>query len=222
MSDTNATNSIQNFLSSPGFYGGVKKIADQFNLHVDQFGELYAEINDVIREVSSSSDFIEHISKRLEIEKDLAAHIATEVNKEVFSAVKTNLKLQTSTDDVENIGRAGGFRVEKEAPEQGNGVTPADRGKILAGLENPPPSVPSSGTALPPQNLPTDSRATSMPSAPRQEENHTEPLVDYLLSNPASKTVEKVVSTPQPAAQSKPLQPSTPSKPVIDPYKEQI
>jgi hypothetical protein len=169
---------------------------------------------------------VDTIISSLGIKDDVAKKIAGEINEKVLSIIKTESRViteknnltkevetpeQPATPNISSLERVGGFSVEKETPESGGEVTAADRSDILAGLENPPASVPSH-TATPPANLPT---------API--DNHTEPLVDYLLSNPAGRSTQKVsVSTPATPTAQKPVSPSTPSTPKNDPYKEQI
>lgn len=195
-------------------YDTAEKIGNTFSLHIDQIGELDKAIRQILLGISNSSTFIEDITKNLEIDGKLAEQIAQEVNKEVFSAIKLNMQSQTVSDDAtKTLERVGGFSVERESPESANGVTSADRPQILAGLENPPSSLPGH-TATPPANLPTNST---------QVENHSEPLVDYLLSNPAGRAAQNIpVTAPTPAAPKKPAPPVAPQVPKNDPYKESI
>lgn len=213
---------FKKFAESAELYDQCEVIGEKFGLHLDQIGELDAEIRDILTGASQSKDFTSHIVERLEITPKLANDIAQEVTKEVFSALRTKLQSQVTnsqpTSSISSLERMGGFSLEKEAPESGGEVTAADRSDILAGLENPPASVPSH-TGTPPANLPTDTRSATMPPA----ENHTEPLVDYLLSTPAGRSTQKVsIATPTTLATQKPLSPPVPQKPKNDPYKEAI
>ncbi len=223
----------------------ILDIGESNGLMLDQVDTLIEETGLTMIGLKPAKQFVDTISSSLRIKGDVAKKIASEINSKVLSAIKTKSRVisennsakdqevpeNVTTSDISSLERVGGFSVEKEAPESGGEVTAADRSNILAGLENPPASMPSHtvsphGQATPPANLPTDARSAAMPaaaSAPASTENHTEPLVDYLLSNPAGRSTQKVtVSTPTTPAAPKPVSPTTPRTPKNDPYKEAI
>lgn len=192
-------------------------------------GELYAEVCDVLKGVSTSADFTRHIMTRLSIDQELADKVVVEINSNVFSVLKTNLQKQTSPapETSENLERMGGITIEKPEPESENKmVTPADRGNILAGLENPPSST--AHTSQPPQNLPVGEEEagpfseTSAAKSTKKEESHTEPLVDLLLSKPAGQSMQNVVATPTAVQKPKITVPTPKSSGGPDPYREPI
>ncbi len=216
---------IRLFANSVELYNIVEKIGAKFKLHIDQMGSLDAEIGDVLLGFSKSSEFINNTIKRLEINESLANQIATEVNKEIFATIKSNLQTQTESNEltISSIEQAGNFRVEKEAPEQTNNtVTPADRARILAGVEDPqtPTSAQTSNFSTP-----LVSGSSSGQKSSSESENYTEPLVDYLLANPIAQSEKKVtVETKDTVPQAKiaPAVPVVPKKEGPDPYREAV
>lgn len=224
---------------SPEIFDACEKIGNKFSLHIDQIGELDAQIREILLGQAKSSELTRDLQKYLEIDQKLANQIAEEVNKEIFATIKSNLQSRSETNQpLSSLERVGGFSVEKEVVETENSdVTEADRGEILAGLENPQPRVATPG-GNPPLNLPTDERSKGMPGAmgvgasinktssftrltnPTTPDNHTEPLVDYLLSKPAGQSTQKVSAEPT----TNPSNPTStaPKRSGPDPYRESV
>lgn len=161
---------------SAELYDRSEAIGAKFGLLIDQVGELDAEIRDILNGVSESSDFIEHIMTRLEIDRSLAEKIVEEVNKAVFQTLKDQMQAQAAIEDtktsISNIEKVGGFSIEKDRVAMESKVTSADREKILDHLENPP------------------AQPGSYPKS-NSHENHTEPLVDHLLQNSVGQLAPK-------------------------------
>lgn len=217
-------NQIQDLALSPDIFDACEKIGNKFSLHIDQIGELDAQIREILRGRAKSSELTNDLQKYLEIDQKLANQIAEEVNKEIFATIKSNLQSQSETNQpLSSLERVGGFSVEKEVVEtDSSDVTEADRGEILAGLENPQSRVATSGSNAP-LNLPTDEKSKGMPGAMTPSatpENHTEPLVDYLLSKPAGQSTQKVSVGPT----SNPSNPTpiAPKRSGPDPYREPV
>lgn len=221
---------ISKFASSTEFNDAIDKIGDIFGLHIDQIGELDAEIRDILTGASKASDFSKHIKERLEIDDELTQKIIKEVNVQIFDALKHSLQSQTDEklENKSNLEEAGKFTIEKESSEDlsNGGVTSADKEKILNHLENPPwRSTPE---------------ATSADTKPAEHETFTEPIVDLLLANPSARPAETVVRKIEPVAPAnlpiaeaapgitKPIEPAKPAAAPIpkrtgpDPYKEPI
>ncbi|MEK7609912.1 MAG: hypothetical protein AAB470_02210 [Patescibacteria group bacterium] len=213
---------LQKVVTSPEIHDKIETIGKRHNLLIDQLGELVDEIGLILLGLEKSSDFVNHASWKLNISSKVATLIAQDVNSEVFNSIKDSLKKleaemppqDTETQarqDISSIERAGGFSIEpvKSEPTSGNGVTSADKNKILAGIENP--------------ELNKGNFSKSLISG---TENHTEPLVDYLLKNPVGQGEKKVVSevaTENPnQIQNKETPKNTPTKPTIDPYREAL
>jgi hypothetical protein len=229
-------------------YDQSEAIGAKFGLHIDQVGELDAEIRDVLNGVSASSDFSKHIIERLEIDRKLADQIVAEVNTAVFGALREQMQSSSISNEekttISSLERAGNFNIEPTMGQNGNGVgdgkqdgnwkdvTHADRDAILAGVEDP-------------KNDGADT-----------QNGDAEPLVDYLLQNPIGQREHKVLDhvpdnlpvvettpipkydqspdnmamptptqkptsvTPPSTVPNKPT--TTPTKPGFDPYKEPI
>ena len=195
---------LQDAVTSPDAQAKVQDIAKKHNLRVDQLGELVDEIGMIMLGLEKSSNFVGQTSERLGISVDEARSIGADVNKDIFSAIKTHLRemeekrvaeemgmhAETKEQDIKNLEKLGQFDVERDKPENKIDVTSADKQEILQGIENPPPAIPRGVT----------------------QANHTEPMVDYLLANPVANQQEVIKKAPTPPAQ--------PTKP--DPYKEPI
>src|SRR3989344_2644177 len=202
---------VQQAVTSPEIHEKIEIVGKKYGLMIDQLGELVDEIGLVLLGLHKSSDFVDQISKRLNISGKAALTISQEVNHEVFDSIKEYLRetedgIQTTVPEsrpeenqistLSSLERLGGFSVEKEVPEtENNRVTAADRGDILAGVAK----TTSGGTP----------------------ENHTEPLVDYLLGNASGQSAQKVtVQAPKVAGGTSGT--PTPKAMGNDPYREAI
>jgi len=206
---------IKKIALSVEIYDSAEKIGGIFGLHIDQIGALDAEIRSILLGQNSSSTFIDHLVKNLEIDKKLAVQIVQEVNKEIFVTIKSNLQSKNNLDEptkavIANIENAGNFSVEKGNTEGASSpdldqITYADRAKILDGVENPPARQGAGSSNFPSS---ADIQAGTV------KDNHTEPLVDYLLANPTGQTKKDVVvQVPKIIEPTKRLGP--------DPYREE-
>jgi hypothetical protein len=224
---------LKELARSPELYTQSEKIGDEFDLHINQIGELDAEIRDVLSGYSKSSDFIKHIMERLEIDRGTADKITGEVNKEVFGSIKEQLqKMQSEAgedggiadekitsknqQDISDLERVGGFNIEPTPGQNGNGSAPTNlpgaeemvesHDELIAGIENP--------TSMMTSNL-----ISTKPSTTTPEENHTDIIVDHLLTGPVAAAEQKTVKPAEPV-KSALIEPKKPAGP--DPYKEAI
>ncbi len=219
----NISPEIKKIALSAELYDKSEKIGNIFGLHIDQIGELDTEIRSILIGKKNSANFIVDIIKNLEINRELADKILIEVNKEIFSTIKLNFQSQTESDEsvVSSIENAGNFSIEKEevGKTNGNGVTYADRAKILNDLENPP------GRNATASNFSTPIVSGSKTGSGTAPENYTEPLVDYLLANPIAQSEKKIVVETKdtvPQAKIAPTTPVVPKKQGPDPYREAV
>jgi hypothetical protein len=174
MPEQNIPPQIKKMAFSKEIYKETERISGVFGLHIDQMGELDAEIRDIFLGRVKSVDFVDHISKRLEVSKETALKIGEEVNKSIFQAIKSDLQTQTASATLSSLEQAGGFTVEthpEEAPVQTE--TPSE---VIKNIENPVPAQPRTDTTL----------------------------VDHLLSGPVVAVEQKVEQKPQPAPVPKP------------------
>lgn len=232
---------MQEVLTSPQTMGILKEVGDKNGLLIDQQSELFDLTSHIILGLVSAGDFVKLLSKNAGVTDLVAKNIAKDISDKIFRELRLSLIQKEDANTTGNnpnyedtndsmsstLQTVGNITIEKPEPESENQVvTPADRGNILAGLENPPSSAPH--TNQPPQNLPVGEEEagpfSEMDSAksPIQKENHTEPLVDFLLSKPAGQSVQNVVATPTTVQKPKITVPPLKSSGGPDPYRELI
>lgn len=217
---------------SAELYEMSEKVGQQFSLHIDQIGELDAEIRGIMLGVYKSADFITDIMEKLEIDREFAEKIAGVVNTEIFDVVKSKLKnssqdkVSSQKEDLSQIEQAGNFEIEKQKeevhtggigsyakPEKINlsknavegitkdetvekimdvgGIEIIDSHKIEEIGGNQPNKT--QHYAPPPANLPGQKEIVSM------TDEHTDPLVDHLLSKPTM-TVRETINKKEDSA----------------------
>ncbi len=141
----------------------IQIIADKHSLHIDQMGELAAEIRDVITGVTSSKKFVSDIKERLEINDEKANLISEDVNRDIFEAIRASLqKMQEEKEKA--IEKVGGFTIENKAPQSSSPLykdTNLNREAVLKDIEDAGKKVSDSGVSLVDHLL-----KTSKPSAP--------------------------------------------------------
>jgi len=177
--------------NSKKIYDSVEKIGDKFGLHIDQMGELDAEIRCILLQIHKSSDFVDNICQRLEIERDLAEKVAEEVNKDIFEAIKSEMKSETEIDqpnrknDISALERIGDFKILKD--NGGNG----DSEKSVVGDGNK--DVNDNTTTFTADNAENGEKW--------EEETHTVPIIDTQVTNPLESIPKQPTSFIAPTAQ---------------------
>ncbi len=140
MQDDQIQNLSQEMANDPKLFGICEIIGSGFGLHIDQVGALDSEIRGIFLGINKSSDFIDHIKTRLEIDNDTAQKIATEVNSKIFVALKEKMQsaspVQPKPDTIPNetkpptetkpahitdLEKAGGFTIEHSGDMTQNG-----------------------------------------------------------------------------------------------------
>ncbi len=229
---------VQEAITAPDFSKNIKLIASKHSLMLDQVDSLHKIILAVLLRLEPSSEFVNSVSTELGLNHEKSLLLSKDVNDTVFGPVRTHLqeweeqaKKDMSLEDnekqnlhqtISSIERTGNFTIEKEIPSEpghgnntnGNAVTHEDRDEILSGVENPP-----AHKGIVPANLPVvESELEASPS--NSQDNYSEPLVDYLISNSIGQG-EKEVAVETKAPTPPPPKPSeaTP-RPTIDPYRE--
>ncbi len=167
--NTDKSNQIESLAASAKIFDDCEKVGNIFGLHIDQIGELDSLVRQTLQGQAKSSDFISNLQKNLEIERSLAEKISSEVNKEIFETMKSEIQSKSHDSTINNLEQIGGFSIEKNANEVGVEAPTEDRAKLLNSIENP------------------SSHAN----------NFSEPLIDHLLGNTAGKEEEKIVTSPQ-------------------------
>jgi len=154
----------------------IRKVGESFDLHVDQIGELGAEIREILFGKKKSKDFINSLVTQLEINTETANKIAVEVNKNIFLVIKNNLQNKSLLDlqDNTSLETAGNFTVEPREGSDDHGMQNVEtKDEVIAGIENPVPAEPRQSTAKP--------------------ENHTDTLlIDHLLAGPIVSVEKKL------------------------------
>ena len=195
MENINTYPSINKIIDSKELIATIRQIGEKFNLHIDQTGELYAEIRDILKGLNKSSDFVSHITNRLEIDSSVAKNIANELNEKIFKDIRSTLKTETNQDEasstVSDLEQIGGFTIEPKqvSDDQKTSEGVESRDKLIEGIENP--------------------HATE----------ETEPLVDHLLSQPVVSIEQKITKV---APTTLPIQKPTPKPSSTDLYREPI
>ena len=209
---TNIPAQIKELAYEPEIYEKTSAVAKKFDLHIDQLGELDAEIIGIFIGSFKSNDFIDHIVERLEIDRGTAVKIAEEVNKEIFQVIKAKLQADSieadkkaKTEAIGSIEKAGDFtiiphEIPKEIPLSPKSNNPIN---ILSTIEDktseplvPKPVAPSTDTKETPKTL-------TVTHVEPKIEPKSEPLIEQLLSNTVTQVEHKIVqdeTTPPPSA----------------------
>jgi hypothetical protein len=209
----NIPDEFKKLAESPELYDQSEKIGEKFGLHIDQIGELDAEIRDILTGTVSSDDFIEHIQQRLEISGEKAAQITEEVNREVFQAVKRLLQsqaaevtpqTQAADNSTSSFEKAGNLSIEQTVRDDNRPTAPVpadleNKENILNGIENPQPG--------------------NEKISRKEGHEYREPLMDHLMQTPVAQPQKKsaLFSTGLP---NNPIQPATPPAPTPAPEQE--
>ena len=164
---------VQTALTSVDLNNKVKSIAERYNLHMDQLGNLVDEVGLVMLGLQKSSSFIDGLCSRLSIDARIAENITRDINTDIFSSIKQHLMEldveMTPQQPKTDLERLGDFTIDKTptAGNETNGTTVEKRPDILEGVENPQ-------------------------SAKRTFVTNTEPLVDHLLNTPVTIPPQKI------------------------------
>lgn len=186
---------LKKAIESTGALQKIRDIGLRHNLHIDQAGILEQEITAVMRGNLHADEFVDSIEEKLGIETDEAIAITTEVNLDIFQAIRQAMQNQQSADSA------------TEQPE-----TP-DRESILSEIENPTPTVHPISAAD--QTIPG-------PAAPKEVVSD---LVANKLMGTVMIPSQKINVPAEIPAKSTVPQPPTPPKPqsyAADPYREPL
>jgi len=181
-------------------------IGKELGLHIDQIGELDAQVREVLRGRARPDKFTEDIQKYLEIDPEVARQITALVNERIFATIREELKSQTSTDrsaDISSVERAGNFQIERpEERTAGDISTPSNLNiNKLATVpavtetftaEDAPQMPPAPATPAP-DTMPAQNPAPIPPSpAPAAVPTPRMPLVEEMMRGPTAVPAEKV------------------------------
>lgn len=207
----NIPNRFLELANSAELFDMSEKIGKEFGLHVDQIGELDAQIRAVLRGQAQPNTFTEDIKRYLEIDGELAGKIKERVNSDIFEVIKSELKTTAKSQSQEassitEIEKMGQFQIEhKDMIVEKHSPRLPDRSSALASIEDPSPVK----DAVAPQPSP---------------DLHTDPLVDHLLSKPTAAPEKKIVAPVPETLKAQLQQKPAPAAPRggPDPYREPI
>ncbi len=189
----NQNTNIDKLAESVEIFHAAQKIGDEFGLHIDQVGELDAQIRQVLIGKAKPDKFSDDIKEALEITNEIAAKVTAKVNDEVFKVLRNLMQQETTTPTTPPnntaIEQAGNFQVENENKDYEH-PKEIDTSAIMNHIEK-------------------DSEPVNVPQP------KTEPLVDQLLSGPAAVPEERVEE--KPVVNTEPAAPKTESAPSATP-----
>ena len=121
----NLPEEFQKAITSPKVYENLIEIGKEFNLHIDQIGELDSETRLLMLGITKPNDYIKNIENRLEISKSDAEKIASEAKEKILLSVRHFMQDNNSEepiskeqilDELENpvLAREESFEVKKE------------------------------------------------------------------------------------------------------------
>jgi hypothetical protein len=214
---------MQAALTSVEISDKIKEIGNKHDLKLDQEAILFDHTAYLMLGLLPSKDFVKEFSHDAEVDEKKAYSIGEDINRDVLNQVRQSMRQieEVSERVAENttvipadnssLESAGNFSIEKEKVESEEKTTSLKsmsdeniegKNAILKDIEDPEP-------------VPVHTFAS------RENDRHTEPLVDHLLSKPTSipeeKSVQKVPETPK-----KPIAPVQKAPTGPDPYREAI
>jgi hypothetical protein len=199
---------IKEILNSVDIGTPVNNIGEKFGLNIDQEGDLYSIIAQIINGSKKSKDFVEEIINNLSIERDLANKITAEVNQQIFQKIKERFQMEFGSFDVEyesasQMEKIGNFTIVNDQEQRDGSSSDIEntesREEIIQNIENPIP-------------------------APRKIVNEypkTDPLVDHLLTTPTIVPPQRIESK-EGEAPKPPVSVNIPKRSGPDPYREPI
>jgi len=76
----------------------INELKEKYKLHIDQIGQLSAQITLVMAGAASPQRFVSDIESSMRIPKKIAEAITSEVNEKIFRTIRSTLKkIQTET-----------------------------------------------------------------------------------------------------------------------------
>ena len=233
------TPELRELFTDPSVGEKLINIGNRNSLNVEQLGILQTETYLVMLGLVHPDDYVHELKNSLKIDNLKTSIIASDVNKEIFFAIREKLK---ETYNKTGEERSGGGMIEEKIPrpEQNNkelektGVeivpdaAPADnnnhietREEILARLEKPELGAPARNVSSVADARPHDSQQrVGQAGGPH-------PIVAQKLSGPmkipsvkTEHTLKNLTKPSETTQVPEPQKPPTPPKYDIDPYRE--
>ena len=98
---------LQKAISSQEVLNTIQAIGKKYELMIDQVGDLVDQVVLVILGFAKASTFVSDLSDRLSIDAKLSQMIATDINSQVFSTIKTQMReIEEKSKKSEDAARA--------------------------------------------------------------------------------------------------------------------
>ncbi len=162
---------IKDLLVSGDLVDKVEYIAETNRLEPKFYGDLYYVVVDLLIGVIQPSQFVPEISERTGVDRETSAHIAQEINRDIFNPIKDALK------EVHAVGAAGSAQAGTEI-ERPLGTAPIVPKQMLKpDLSVLPSYSPPVVVTPPPQPI-----AIAVPSIPPPAATAPKPLPSFSVA----------------------------------------
>jgi hypothetical protein len=174
----------------------IQDIGRKYSLHMDQIGALDDEIGAVMTGAIHPDEFVDTIEEKLNIDTDKAISITTDVNLDIFQAIRESL-MKMHGPEVQVV--------EKTPVSAPSDLEATERQDILAEIENPTPTIHPI------------SAADQTIAGPMMPKEMTTDLITGKLSGTVTIPSQKMTVPVENPAQNLPPKPRTYA---ADPYRE--
>ena len=183
----NLPKDIQDAILSVDTADIIREIGENHKLMIDKIGELADETGLVMLGFTHPSEFIPHLSERLDVDRMLAREIAEEINTKIFFPIRENLKKIHAMEETQ---------LAEEMPSELK-ISPSEP---IPETEIPQQTAPAPEPLTPPglQEI------SPTPSIPEPAPSETPPTPEIIMPPPAE---TPVAPTPSPET---PLMPEAP------------
>jgi hypothetical protein len=96
----------------------LKEIQDKYHFHLDQIGDLSAEVGMLMLGATPPQRFISNVEKNLSITKEIATEIATTINEKIFKKVRHSLMELHAMTSSDTSKPASGVVKEEAKPTE--------------------------------------------------------------------------------------------------------
>jgi hypothetical protein len=212
------------------FLTAIRNIQRDNQLHIDQGAALEDLTFKVILGDITDEEYLQDLQRDLSIDQAFAYKIANSVNENILEPIRTEIKkLQEETEILNSVPTAAEIAALPEEPAEPEHLNAAD---VLAGIEDPDPSIPVQHETIIP-NVPTAPKPAAVTATPPVPTPVTAPVVPVTPAQPAQATVlppvapSKTPTVKIAEALNLKLEQPVSTKPAqiehsIDPYKEPI
>ena len=160
---------VQKAITAADLPTKLEQISKKYNLRIDQAGSLQVETMLIMLGLENSDDFVENVSKNLEIKRNEAQLITADINTDVLGNIRSSLMQIQAEEEIKDEMAS----VEIKKDSQNN----FSKENVLNTIENPI----SSSAKNPPINLLSEEYPL---------------VISGQKSEPAQKTVSTAIPTP--------------------------